>query len=412
MKREDFQNSPGSFASIGTDTWAYVPGKLPPQMTWDPALIQALSAADRALGELAGLGRNLPNPYLFTRPFLNREAVLSSRIEGTQASLTDLYALEAQVPLFIVPDHHHDAIEVRNYVRALEYGLERIKELPISARLLKEIHGYLMDGVRGQNLAPGEFRRVQNWIGPPGATLKDATFVPPPANDLLIESIQSIENFIHVDESLPPLIKIAIIHYQFEATHPFLDGNGRIGRLLITLLMIDWDLLPEPLLYLSAYFERHRDTYYKLLLAVSQKGAWSEWITFFLRGIASEAKDAGKRAKLLLDLRESLRDHYQKDGASPSLLRTIDHLFFRPVITPDQLAAELEVTPRMARNILNQLEGESIIREMSGRKRDRIFVADLIMSTLEEDIEPYDPVRSYKIQTAAPVAEMTQHEEK
>src|SRR5215210_6228035 len=285
MRREDFSSeAPGRLVSVGDRRWAFVPESLPPKLDYGPPLAAALSEADRTLGELAGLGRTLPNPYLLTRPFLRREAVLSSRIEGTRASLVDLFAFEVEPPLFAEPERSDDVQEVGNYVRALEHSMARLEELPISQRLLQEMHAVLMEGMRGQQRDPGEFRRILNWIGPPGSGLDEATYVPPPPAEIPT-ALTELERYVHGDTGLLPLLDIALVHYQFEAIHPFLDGNGRIGRLLITLMLIERDLLPEPLLYLSAYFERHRGAYYDHLLAVSQKGEWEGWLLFFLRGV-------------------------------------------------------------------------------------------------------------------------------
>ena len=252
-----------------------MPHPLPPELPFDAGLVNTLSDADRALGELAGLGRTLPNPQLLIAPFIRREAVLSSRIEGTQTDLTDLYAYEAgQLPLFaglkMVPPES-DVKEVTNYVRAMEYGLERLQTLPVSLRLIRELHGILMEGVRGDRATPGEFRRSQNWIGRPGCTLNEAEFVPPPVPEMH-EALDAFEKYLHAGNTYPPLVRLAFIHYQFETIHPFLDGNGRIGRLLVTLLLVTWNLLPLPLLYLSAFFEQHRQAYYDLLRVVSEKG--------------------------------------------------------------------------------------------------------------------------------------------
>ncbi len=279
MKLERFQNTPaGRLLQVGQDQtayWAFAPNPLPPVLVWDAELVRVLSDADRALGELAGLGRTMPNPNLLIRPFIRREAVLSSRIEGTQADIADLYAYEAgQLPLPGVKPAppESDVREVLNYVHAMEYGLERIQTLPVSLRLLRELHERLLAGVRGDQATPGEFRRTQNWIGRPGCTLNDADFVPPPVAEMNA-ALDAFEKYLHAGNAYPPLVRLAVIHYQFEAIHPFLDGNGRIGRLLISLLLVHWNLLSLPLLYLSAFFERHRKDYYDLLFAVSERGA-------------------------------------------------------------------------------------------------------------------------------------------
>ncbi len=257
---------------------AYVPEPLPPPIQWSAGLSAALSTADRAVGRLSGEGRRPPNPHLLIRPFVRREAVLSSRIEGTQATLGELLAAEAGAAVERSPA---DLREVGNYVVALEYGVERLRTLPLSLRLVRELHDKLMRGVRGDAATPGEFRRSQNWIGPAGCTLGNAAFVPPPP-ERLMECLGSWEVFLH-DETLPPLVHAALAHSQFEAIHPFLDGNGRVGRLLITLLLVTKGVLPSPLLYLSAWFEATRSEYYARLSGVTERGEWEEWLDYFRR---------------------------------------------------------------------------------------------------------------------------------
>ena len=387
MCEEDFlPNGPGRLVSIGDRRLAFVPDPLPPKVDFGPQLVGALSEADRALGELAGLGRTLPNPYLLTQPFLRREAVLSSRIEGTQASLVDLYAFEAEPPLFGEPERHGDVQEVQNYVRALEYGIEHLEELPLSLRLLREMHAILMEGVRGTRRDPGEFRRIQNWIGAPGAEAEEASYVPPPPGEIL-EALGSLEQYIHRQTGLPPLVDIALVHYQFEAIHPFLDGNGRIGRLLITLMLIERDLLPEPLLYLSAYFERHRSDYYDHLLTVSQKGAWEDWLLFFIRGVLTEARDAARRAGRLFDLRESYREHFQREGAGANRFAAMDHLFARPVTDINELSKALSVSFEAARRLVNSLEEEGLLEEITGRRRNRVYAARQVIEVLQSSLD-------------------------
>jgi len=374
---------PGELVSVGDRRWVFVPASLPPKLAGGSPLFATLSEADRALGELAGLGRTLPNPHLLARPFLRREAVLSSRIEGTRASLVDLYAFEAGQPsLFGKPESRDDVQEVRNYVRALEHGVGRLGELPISQRLLREMHTVLMAGVRGAQRDPGEFRRVQNWIGPPGASMEDATYVPPPPAEIP-QALGALERYVHQDTGLPPLVDIALVHYQFEAIHPFLDGNGRIGRLLITLMLIERDLLPVPLLYLSAYFERHRGAYYDHLLVVSQKGEWEEWLLFFLRGVAAEARDASRRAAKLFGLRESYRERFQREGARGNLLAAVNHLFANPVTGIGELAGALGVSFEAARRLVKRLEDESVLQEITGRRRNRVYAASEIIEVLQ-----------------------------
>ena len=351
-------------------------------------MVNALSEADRALGELAGLGRSLLNPHLLIAPFVRREAVLSSRIEGTQASLSDLYAYEAAQRTGVhltVSAPRPDVQEVYNYVRALEYGLDRLQDLPLSLRLLREIPARLMEDVRGQHGTPGEFRRSQNWIGRPGCTLEDATFVPPPVPEME-EALGEFERFLHAPSDVPPLARLGLVHYQFEAIHPFLDGNGRIGRLLISLLLCAEELLPEPLLYLSAYFEAHRQTYYDLLLDVSQQGAWEAWLVFFLRGVVAQAQDAVVRAQRLQDLREQYREQLQAKRAPGRLLQLVDLLFARTVVTMPQIAEALGVNYATATRYISRLEDAAILREMTGRARNRVYRADAVLAAIEEPL--------------------------
>ena len=367
--------------------WAFAPNPLPPPLELDTRLARVLSGADRALGELAGLGRAMPNPHLLIGPFLRREAVLSSRIEGTQADLADLYAYEAGQ--FSPAERRSgaseaDVREVLNYVRALEYGLERVAELPVSLRLLRELHERLMAGVRGDQATPGEFRRSQNWIGRPGCTLNDAEYVPPPVAEMNT-ALDLFEKYLYTDDGYPPLVRLAFIHYQFEAIHPFLDGNGRIGRLLISLLLVNWDLLSLPLLYLSAYFEQHRQEYYDLLLAVSQRGAWREWLAFFLAGVEEQARDANARAKRLQDLQLEWRRRLTQARASALLPRLADALFDSPVITIPQAQRILQVTYHSAQHNVEKLVEAGILTPHSESAAGKTFRAEDILLTTGED---------------------------
>lgn len=359
--------------------WSFVPHGLPPDLSFDLELMRALSNADRALGELAGVGRQLPNPQLLIRPFINREAVLSSRIEGTQADITDLYAYEVgqlSLPGMKPLAPEADVREVANYVHALDYGLDRIQSFPISRRLIRELHERLMEGVRGEHAYIGEFRRTPNWIG--GRTLSDATFVPPPVPEME-EALDALERYLHEENGYPPLVRLAFIHYQFEAIHPFIDGNGRIGRLLISLLLVHWGLLPLPLLYLSAFFERYRDDYYDLLLAVSEGGAWREWVRFFLQGVAEQATDAIKRAKSLQDLREEWRQQLTEVRATALLLSLADSLFVSPLLTSRRAERILDVTHRTANRNIDKLIEAGILRQAGNSSYARVFIADRIL---------------------------------
>lgn len=391
MDLERFRRSPaGRLVQVGqggTAYWAFVPHPLPPRLEWTPGLVRTLSQADRALGELAGLGRALPNPHLLIGPFIRREAVLSSRIEGTEADLGHLYAYEAgqlALPGLGPPPPESDLHEVLNYVRALEYGLQRLGTLPVSLRLIREVHARLLEGVRGETATPGEFRRSQNWIGAPGCTLNEATFVPPPPEELM-PALDAFERYLYAEDEHPPLVRLAFLHYQFEAIHPFLDGNGRVGRLLIILLLVHWGLLPLPLLYLSAYFEQHREEYYRLLLEVSAAGAWQEWVGFFLNGVAEQAEDAIARMRRLQDLQLAWKQKLARPRASANLLRLADYLFESPVVTIPQVTTALRVTYHTAQKLVEELVAESILQPLDQRPYGRTFAAPQILAVLRTE---------------------------
>lgn len=365
--------------------WAFIPAPLPPAITFDGELVRDLSIADRSLGELAGVGRTLPNPHLLVGPFLRREAVLSSRIEGTQSDIVDLYAYEAaQLSLPGLPPPASDAREVLNYVRALEYGLRRLETLPVCLRLIREVQERLMEGVRGGRAAPGTFRRSQNWIGRPGSTLADADFVPPPPGEMEA-ALDAFEKYLHEGNGNPPLVRLALIHYQFEAIHPFLDGNGRIGRLILSLLLVHWNLLPLPLLYPSAFFERHREAYYEGLRAVSERGAWREWILFFLRGMAEQSQDAVARVKRLQDLQARWRRTLEGARSSALPLRVADSLFEVPLLSIPQVQKRLGVTYHTARRCVERLVEAGILQQMGEWSYGKVFFAPDILGIVADD---------------------------
>ena len=361
---------------------AYVPAPLPPPLTWGQELTVSLSAADRAIGGLAGEGRRLPNPHLFIRPLVRKEAVLSSRIEGTQATLGELLAAEADANAV---RSSADLQEVGNYVTALEYGLERLETLPVSLRLVRELHECLMRGVRGDAATPGEFRRSQNWIGPPGCTLENATYVPPPPSELMA-CLDSWERFLH-DDALPPLIHAALAHAQFEAIHPFLDGNGRVGRLLITLLLVEREIIPSPLLYLSAYFEATREEYYQRLLGVTEGGGWEEWLIYFLRGVTLQSRDAVDRIRLIDDLFAKWK-HGLARGRSQLTERALDLFVENPFWTVGGVAGRLEVAFTTAQRAIDRLEAAGIVAQVGRRQRNRVYCAEEILNVLEESLRP------------------------
>ncbi len=385
MQPKDFEEDkmPGRVQRYPNGYWAFIPQPLPPEITWSDGLVATLSKADRALGELAGLASMLPNPNLLIQPLIRREAVLSSRIEGTHASLGDLYAFEAvQLTLFEFPE---DVKEVKNYVLALQYGLERLATLPVSLRLMRELHAHLLKGVRGEQWTPGEFRRSQNWIGAPGSTIQTATYVPPPVDEMN-QALGALEKFIHQGDNLPNLIRLALVHYQFEAIHPFLDGNGRVGRLLNSLLLHDWRLLLQPVLYLSAYFEANRQAYYDHLLAVSQKGAWDEWFLYFLRGVQTQADDSIQRIQRLQSLRDGYRDQFQQIRSAARLLQVIDWLFAQPIFNILQVSEMLSVTYSAAQRYVTRLEAAGIVTEITGQARNRVYRADEILAAVARNL--------------------------
>lgn len=329
------------------------------------------------IGQLAGEGGRLPNPHVLIRPFMRREAVLSSRIEGTRATLGELLAAEAGATVERSPD---DLREVANYVVALEYGIKRLKTLPLSLRLIRELHAKLMAGVRGERATPGEFRRSQNWIGPPGCTLANASYVPPPA-DALMECLGAWERFLH-DHSLPPLAQVALLHYQFEAIHPFLDGNGRVGRLLITLFLVEREILPAPLLYLSAFFEAARRDYYERLQGVTEHGDWEGWLQYFLNGVARQSEDAlGRAAKMNLLLATWRK--IVADTSSKTPLRLVDTLAANPYLTLTRAARQLKVAFTTVQRAAERLQQLGIVKEMSGQERNRVYCATALLAVLD-----------------------------
>ena len=315
---------------------------------------------------------------MLIRPFVRREAVLSSRIEGTQATLGELLAAEAGAAVERSPA---DLREVANYVTALEYGVVRLAKLPLSLRLTRELHARLMKGARGGTATPGEFRRSQNWIGPTGSTIANATFVPPPP-DQLADALSAWEKFLH-DESLPPLVHAAVVHSQFEAIHPFLDGNGRVGRLLVTLLLIARGILPSPLLYLSAWIEATREEYYARLLGVTERGEWEQWLAYFLTGVTTQAEDAVSRIQRIDAL---LADWRSRMKAAPTRLpdRAIDLLAENPFWTVNRLAARLGVAFTTAQRAIDRLEAAGIVELMGEARRNRVYCARAVLQILEE----------------------------
>lgn len=363
-----------------TGHWAFIPNPLPPDITWTLPLVSALSDAERDLSRLAALAGSFPFPRLLTQPFIRNEAVFSSRIEGTRASLEDLYTFEtAQLSFFEQTD---DVREVYNYVRATDFGLERLKTLPVSLRLIREIHEKLMENVRGGTLTPGEFRRSQNWIGPAGNTLSNAPYAPPPVDEMRL-ALDALEKFIHSNTRIPALARAGMIHYQFEAIHPFLDGNGRVGRLLVVLLLCEWELLAQPLLNLSAYIENYRQEYYDHLLAVSQQGAWETWLRFFLRGVSEQAREGLNRMQRLQAIRNKYQAMVSADRNPQRMSAVVDFVFTRPILSVRQCADGLGIPFKTARNYVEKLVQSGCLREITGYARNRIYQADEIFKVIQ-----------------------------
>ncbi len=344
---------------------AYSPRPIPRSVEISPENLLRLADAEAALGRLAGAARILPQPHLLVQPYLRREAVASTRIEGTQASLLDVFDAEAgDRPLSA------DVEEVVNYVRAMETGIRRLETLPVSTRLVRELHAVILAGVRGREHRPGEIRSTQNWIGPADATIETATFVPPPPDELG-DLLADLERFVHEQPRLPPLVQAALVHYQFETIHPFLDGNGRLGRLLIVFLLIVRDRLPEPLLYLSPYLEARRDIYYGALQGVRERGDLDEWLALFLDGVRVQAADAVTRAERLIDLRESYRAQVRKAtrGVANAI---VDLAFEQPVLNARLVVTRLSVTRPAALASLRRLADAGVLTEVGGGPRGEL----------------------------------------
>jgi len=359
---------------------AFIPAPLPPKsppIAFDRELLALLSQADRALARLDGVGSILPNPNFFVGMYVRHEAVLSSQIEGTQSTLEDILQHEADGAGSMVP---RDVEEVVNYVRALNAGLRRLDSLPLSLRLIREIHATLMKGVRGATRDPGEFRRSQNWIGPANSTLAEATFVPPPVA-AMHEALGALEKFLHDRESLPPLIHCGLAHAQFETIHPFLDGNGRVGRLLVTFLLCEREILNSPLLYLSVYLKAHRTEYYDRLTAIRSSGDWEGWLKFFLRGVEEVSRNATATARSILALREQ---HRQTLASNANSIRLLDFAFEQPILTVRMAERHLRCAYVTAATTIDLLVKKGILREMTGRKRNRMFRFDGLLDLFHD----------------------------
>jgi Fic family protein len=362
---------------------AYLPASVPRTLGLSSANLIRISDAEAALGRLAGAGRLLPDPHLLVAPYLRREAVASTRIEGTQASLADVFNAEASGEPF-----NADVEEVMNYVRAMEDGLQRLATLPVSVRLIREMHAVVLSGVRGRTRRPGELRTTQNWIGDAGATIDSATFVPPPPDEVPA-LLDDLERFVHEEPQLPVLMQAALIHYQFETIHPFIDGNGRLGRLLIVFFLVVRDRLPAPLLYLSPYFEARRPQYYEALQRVRETGDFDTWLALFLDAVEIQALDAVSRAEQLTDLRERYREsvHRATRGAAT---RLVDYIFERPVLNARLVELRLDLSRPAALQTLRLLANLGMLDEMPDGPRGQLrWRAPEVMRILTA--EPTEP---------------------
>ena len=365
---------------------AFSPKSLPPNppIVISPEMQMLLSQCDRSLGRLDGSIHTLPHPDLFVYMYVRKEAVLSSQIEGTQSSLQDVLAAEAQI---LSSDRPQDVDEVVNYVNAMNYGLKRLSEVPVSVQLICEIHAKLLKGVRGSHLTPGEVRKNQNWIGPAGCSPNEAIFVPPPPQEVP-RHLSDLEEFLHSQPKLPLLIRIGLVHAQFETIHPFRDGNGRVGRLLITFMLCKQEVLLKPVLYLSHYFRKHQQEYYNQLQSVRDRGAWEDWLIFFLRGVAEVSKQATETARLILNLRETHRTAItEKFGRVASNgHRVLEYLYECPIVSVRNVQALIGTTYTAANELVSKFVVNQILEEITGRGRNRRFMYRSYIDLFHDDV--------------------------
>ncbi|MHB8946994.1 MAG: Fic family protein [Bacillota bacterium] len=385
----DLRHRGGRYVRQPSGYRAFIPSGLPPNppVQVDDEMQYLLSEANLSLGRLDGAANNLPNPDLFVYMYVRKEAVLSSQIEGTQTSLIELLRYESDA---IEQGQMTDVTEVVNYVGAIRYGIETLNELPLSLRLMRNIHERLLTGGRGGERNPGRFRTSQNWIGPRGCTLSTATFVPPPIPEMRV-ALYDLEHFLHTDEPrMPFLTKVGLAHAQFETIHPFLDGNGRMGRLLISLLLAERKVLKRPLLYLSYYFKQHRGEYYERLQDIRDNGDWEGWLKFFLQGVQSVAEEATETAQRIVTLREEHRRLVRSQNG----IALLERLYYKPLVTVQQVTDLLRVSFPAANNLIKEFCGLGILKETTGRQRNRIFKYEAYLDLFADpltgtpDVEP------------------------
>lgn len=380
------KNRAGRYIMQSTGYRAYIPKSLPPMppIKYNGELRNLLSEADRALAKLDGIASVLPNTEPFIAMYVKKEALLSSQIEGTQASLEGVLRFEANLK----PSEDINEIkEVVNYIKAMNYGISRLQDMPMSNRLIKEIHEILIKGTRGTHKTPGEFRKTQNWLGLSGANLSEATFIPPPP-DTLMDLLFNLEEFIHQKDEIPPLIKISLIHAQFETIHPFLDGNGRVGRLLITFYLYWEKILSRPLLYLSFYLKKNRIEYYDSLMKIRLDGNWEGWLKFFLKGVKEVSEEAANSAKEIIILKDTiLKKLFDHKISSIYAVGFLNLLFSKPITTSEQLIKELKVSKETANQIIIKFEKLKILKEISGKKRYKKYIFSEYINIIKRGTE-------------------------
>jgi Fic family protein len=381
-------NRVGKFILQPAGYKAFIPNPLPPDppINFDDELQSLLSKADRTLARLDGITTVLPNPDLFIAMYVKKEALLSSQIEGTQASLEGILEFEADLP---PKEDINEVKEVINYIKAMNYGIERLKELPMSLRLIKEIHKILLEGTRGAHRDPGEFRRSQNWIGPPGASLNEAIYIPPPP-DMVLSTMGELEKFLHSKDNIPPLVRIALIHAQFETIHPFIDGNGRVGRLLITFYLFWKGILARPLLYLSFYLKKNKADYYDTLMKLRLEGAYENWLKFFLNGVSETSEESANTAREIIKLKDDLITKiYENSISSVYAVKLIDLLFVTPLISVKDAYERLKISNQAANELFKRFESIGILKEITGKRRYKRYIfksyVDIIARGTEGD---------------------------
>ncbi|MBI5345962.1 MAG: Fic family protein [Chlamydiae bacterium] len=361
----------GRYVKQPADYKAFIPNDLPPDppVKLEDGIQHLLTDANIAIGKLDTMGFLVPNLDHIIAMYIRKEALLSSQIEGTQASLEDIFEYESNVPMTNI----NDVKEVINYIKALNHGIKRLEDFPMSIRLIKEIHEILLQNSRGKEKRPGDFRTSQNWIGHPGSSLTNASFVPPPPHEAM-EAMGKLESFLHKDTSLPLLVKCALIHYQFETIHPFLDGNGRLGRLLITFFLYWKKALQHPLLYLSYYFKIHRQEYYDRLNLVRENGDYEQWISFFLKGIIWTSQSSLQTVQNILFLKESHKNKLiAKKISSPVAVALLDFLFEKPLVSINDVAKNFKISYQTTNSLISQFLKLEILKEITGKKRDKRY---------------------------------------